>query len=161
HDRFRGLPAIADSRPIYLAFHSARTRERRDDARLQVEPADTPVRHVRNEEAAASVEAAVVWLPKLRSRALATVSAVARLADAQDRRDEAGPPVHAADNRIQAINYVEVAVVRDGHGIRLVHGRFHGRAAVAGVAFLAASGHGRNNTGRGVDLPDAVIEGIR
>src|SRR5262249_20498989 len=61
-DRVLRRAAVADAVAIHLARAPADAGEGGDDARLQVEAADAPVGHVRDQESALAVQAAVVRL---------------------------------------------------------------------------------------------------
>src|SRR5262249_37035178 len=133
-------------------------RERGDDTGPQVQAAHAPVGDVSDQQPALAVEAGVVRLAQRRLRAGAAVAAVALLAVARDRADEAALAVHFAHHRVEAVNDVQTPLRIDDDRVGLVQCRSGGGAAVAAIALLARAGGGGDPAGAQVDLADAVVE---
>ena len=85
------------------------------------------------------------------------VAAVARFARPGDGADDAGGGVYPADDVIQPVYHVHVAVGVNLQRIGLVERRRSRRAAVAGIALGPGAGDGGDNAGSGVHAADAMV----
>src|ERR1019366_9900953 len=74
---------------------------------------------------------------------------------------DAGRAIHLTDDGVEPIDDVEIVRLGNRDGVRFVEGRQHGRAAVAGVAFLAGARDGGDDAGLEIDLANAVIHRFR
>src|SRR5262249_46522632 len=104
----RRRSAVADLAAVRLALRPAGAGKGGHGSRFQVEPADAPVGHVRDQQAALAVQAAVVRLAQAGTGRRAAVAGVILLAVARDRRDDAGGPVHLADDRVEPVHDEQV-----------------------------------------------------
>src|SRR5262249_19717124 len=89
------------------------------------------------------------------------VNGVPLLLVARHGRDDPGLAVHLADDGVEPVDNVQVAVAVYRDGIGLVEGRLRRRPAVAPVALAAAAGDGGDGPRPAVDPPDAVVAGLR
>src|SRR5262249_6818243 len=109
-DRLRGRSAVADPGAVHLALRPAGAGERREDARFQVQAAHAPVGDVGDQQTALAVEAGVVGLAQHGLGGGAAVAAEAFLAVAGNRAQGARLAVHLADDGIEPIDDVQVAL---------------------------------------------------
>src|SRR5579884_2476689 len=77
--------------------------------------------------------------------------AVAALAAAGDRRDDAAAPVDQTDRVVLGIDNEDVAVAVERHLFRRVEYRGNGRTAVAGIAACAGAGNGGDGSAGRID----------
>src|SRR4051794_10847212 len=117
---------------------SARARERRDQAGLEVDPAYAVSGDVGDEErAAAGVKCDAVGFDQTGPIGRPAVSRVTLLAGSGHRGNHSSLTVNLSDPTIEAIDEIKTAARVKRDTIRFVDGGQKRRAAVAGEALLA------------------------
>ena len=117
--------------------------------------------YVGDEQAAVPVEEAIIGFAQGCLRRRNAVAARARRSGSGDGGNDAVRGIHLADDGVQPVHDIQVAIVRDVQGIGLIQGRLGGRAAVAAIAELAGSGDGGNQVAVAADAAYAVIHRFR
>src|SRR5437773_2794157 len=146
----RGFPIPG---PTLLAIAG----EGRHDAGLQIETAYPLILNIRDEQAAFTVQETIVRLPQLGQDPGAAVAAVARLARASHRGDDARGGFDFTDGGVQPVDDVDIAVGVDLERIQVIQGRRGCRAAVAGVALTPAARDGHDDARALADAADGVV----
>src|SRR5262249_4159812 len=123
----------------------------------EVQTADPLILDIRDEQAAAAVQEAIVRLPQLGQHPGAAIAAVARFTGSRHRGDDPAGGIDLADGGVQPVHDVDVAVGVDLERVQVVEGRLGGRAAISGVALTAAARDGGDDAGRLVDAADGVV----
>ena len=117
--------------------------------------------NVGDEQAAVPVEEAIIGFPQGCFRRRAAAAARSRRSGSGNGRNHAARRIHLADDGIQAVHNVQVAIVRDVQGIGLVQGRPRGGSAVAAITEFAGPGDGVDHAGVAVNSAHAVIHRFR
>ena len=127
--------------PVDRQFLLLRSRDRVDDARPQIDPANAMVADVGDVQVLLIVQRDAVRLLELSLNRRSAVAAKTGLARARQRRNDARLGIHAANEVVLHFDEEHVAIAVEADFVRLVQARLRRRAAVPRVALASVAGH--------------------